>query len=75
MKLLASLASLSAVSAICSAVFYHDESVIYRFFVSGAKLCDVYNATMEHIVKQKPDLQGNFVKNAGYVLVFSHHVL
>jgi len=32
----------------------------------GVKLCDVYNAALEHVTKQKPDLQANFVKNVGF---------
>ncbi|KAK2556910.1 FACT complex subunit SPT16 [Acropora cervicornis] len=32
----------------------------------GVKLCDVYNAALEHVAKQKPKLQPNFVKNVGF---------
>jgi len=32
---------------------------------SGVKLCDVYNAAQEHVAKEKPDFQANFVKNVG----------
>ncbi|KAJ7365044.1 FACT complex subunit SPT16 [Desmophyllum pertusum] len=32
----------------------------------GVKLCDVYNAALEHVTKQKPDFQANFVKNVGF---------
>ena len=35
------------------------------FFLSGVKLCDVYNAALEHVAKEKPDFQANFVKNVG----------
>ena len=33
--------------------------------LSGVKLCDVYNAALEHVGKQKADLQNSFVKNVG----------
>lgn len=32
----------------------------------GVKLCDVYNAALEHVTKEKPDFQANFVKNVGF---------
>lgn len=32
----------------------------------GVKLCDVYNAALEHVTKEKPDFQTNFVKNVGF---------
>lgn len=32
----------------------------------GVKLCDVYNAALEHVGKQKADLQNSFVKNVGF---------
>ncbi|XP_031569470.1 FACT complex subunit SPT16-like [Actinia tenebrosa] len=34
----------------------------------GTKLCDVYNAAMEHVTKNKPELQNNFVKNIGFAM-------
>ncbi|XP_078365662.1 FACT complex subunit SPT16-like isoform X1 [Oculina patagonica] len=32
----------------------------------GVKLCDVYNAALDHVTKKKPDFQANFVKNVGF---------
>ncbi|XP_022794769.1 FACT complex subunit SPT16-like isoform X2 [Stylophora pistillata] len=32
----------------------------------GVKLCDVYNAALEHVTEKKPDFQANFVKNVGF---------
>jgi hypothetical protein len=38
------------------------------YCIVGTKLCDVYHAAMEHVTKNKPELQNRFVKNIGYDL-------
>ena len=48
---------------VCVSCFFNN--ILYLFYFSGIKLCDVYNAALEHVGKQKADLQNSFVKNVG----------
>lgn len=41
----------------------------------GVRMCDVYNAALDLIEKQKPELKDHFTRSIGYAVISSHITL